>query len=317
MQTRLVLLLCSLLLCAAACAQTPAPKAPADPNDPANFVREGQRLTREGKYDEAVATLQKAIARDSNLRSAQAAMGTTLDLAGRYEEARIYLRKSIELATPEQKARALRDMAMSYAFEKNAKEAAKYEQQAIDGFLAKQPPDYLGAADVTNEMARLYIESGDLDNALKAYRSGWEAVLKTPDLKPEVKALWQFRWENAQARIAARRGNKAEAQQHVTAAKAAMDAMSEADKKAQQPYWPYLTGYVAFYLKDYKTAIADLAQGNQDDPFILVLEAQAHEKAGDKTKAEEFYKKVLTINAHNPTGAFSRPLAKQKLGIKG
>ncbi len=57
-----------------------------------------------------------------------------------------------------------------------------------------------------------------------------------------------------------------------------------------------------------------MEKGNQRDPFILVLQAQAHEKSGEKAKADELYRKVLEINANNPTGAFSRPLAKKKLG---
>jgi hypothetical protein len=45
----------------------------------------------------------------------------------------------------------------------------------------------------------------------------------------------------------------------------------------------------------------------------LSLSAQAYEKSGDKAQAIEYYKKVLTINLHNPSNAFARPLAKEKL----
>jgi hypothetical protein len=43
------------------------------------------------------------------------------------------------------------------------------------------------------------------------------------------------------------------------------------------------------------------------------LLAQAHEKSGDQAQAMEYYRKVLASNAHNPTNAFARPLAKKKL----
>ena len=49
------------------------------------------------------------------------------------------------------------------------------------------------------------------------------------------------------------------------------------------------------------------------DPFILSLLAQAYDKSGDKAKAVEYYQKILTLNMHNPSDAFSRPLAKEKL----
>jgi len=41
----------------------------------------------------------------------------------------------------------------------------------------------------------------------------------------------------------------------------------------------------------------------------------AYEKSGDQTRATEHYRKVLASNAHNPTNAFARPLAKKKLGM--
>ena len=125
------------------------------------------------------------------------------------------------------------------------------------------------------------------------------------------KNLWLFRWENAQARIAARRGQREDAQKHVSAAKVALDKANNPD---QARFYPYLTGYIAFYGGDYKTAIADLQQADQRDPFILSLLAQAYEKSGDQERAMDYYRKVLASNAHNPTNAFARPLAKKKLG---
>jgi tetratricopeptide (TPR) repeat protein len=76
---------------------------------------------------------------------------------------------------------------------------------------------------------------------------------------------------------------------------------------------PYLTGYVAYYGGDYKTAISDLQKANQEDPFILVLQAQAYEKMGDAAKAKEYYGKVMANNGHGPTNAFARPIARKKL----
>jgi Flp pilus assembly protein TadD len=78
-------------------------------------------------------------------------------------------------------------------------------------------------------------------------------------------------------------------------------------------FYPYLTGYVAFYTGDYKTAIADLQKADQHDPLILALLGEAYEKSGDAAQARDYYRKVLEINIHNPTSAFARPLARKKL----
>ena len=81
-------------------------------------------------------------------------------------------------------------------------------------------------------------------------------------------------------------------------------------------FYPYLAGYVALYGGDYKGAITNLQQADQKDPFVLGSLAQAYEKAGDKAKALDYYKQVLSINSHSPANAFVRPLAKEKLAAK-
>ena len=66
-------------------------------------------------------------------------------------------------------------------------------------------------------------------------------------------------------------------------------------------------------MQDYKTAIADLLKADQRDPLILALLGESYEKSGDRSQAMDYYRKVLASNAHNPTNAFARPLAKKKL----
>src|SRR5262249_48804209 len=146
--------------------------------------------------------------------------------------------------------------------------------------------------------------------AAKWYQTGHDAGLREPDIKPDRKDLWEFRLEHAQARLAARRGNQVEAQKHVDAAKIILDKGTNPNQK---PFFPYLTGYVAFYAGDYKNALTDLQQANQNDPFILSLIARCYEKIGDDAQARTYYEKILTFNTHNPPNAFARPLAQKKL----
>jgi tetratricopeptide (TPR) repeat protein len=284
-------------------------QAPSAPGGAAtDLVKQGEKLSAEGKQDEALALYKKALQQSPDLYEAHLDSGIALDLKGEYVVARGHFSKAIEIASPESKQQALRAMAVSYAFEGNAMQAAKYEQQVFDARLAK--PDFPGAASAANELARIYIECGDLDHAYQWYKLGHETVLRQPGISDADKNLWLFRWENAQARIAARRRQADEAREHVAAAKVALDNANNPD---QARFYPYLTGYVAFYEGDYKTAIADLQTADQSDPLILALLGEAYEKSGDKTRAKEYYMKVLASNAHNPTNAFARPLAKQKL----
>jgi tetratricopeptide (TPR) repeat protein len=304
--------LCGVIVAAltTAVGQQPAPAAQASNTQNAQeLVKQGQNLAKDGKPDEALALYQRAAELDPQLYDAQLFLGVALDLQGKYEEARRHLAKAIDLASEQQTVQALRVMAVSYVFERNTAKASVYEQRAFN--LQDKWKQYAEAAGTADELARIYLESGDYDKAWQWYRTGHETAMKAPNLTPAQKDLWQFRLEAAQARIAARRGQAQAAQQHLAACKALLD---KGGNPEQQQFYPYLAGYVALYSGDYPTAIKDLQQANQKDSFVLVLIAQAYDKSGDPAQAHEYYEKVLTINTHNPSNAFARPMAREKVG---
>jgi tetratricopeptide (TPR) repeat protein len=293
-----------LLLVAAAVAQLPE-------DDPGDFVRQGKILAQKGQQQEAQEMYRRALQLGPDSWQANDAMGVSLDLSGNYAEARKHFTRAIHSATGPNKIRALRDMAISYAFESNCGEAEVHAQQAYD--LALAAKDFYTAGEVANELGRICIEAGDLDKAQKWYRTGYETGLKQPDIKPDRRNLWAFRWEHAQARIAARRGNKEQAERHVGAAQ---QVLAAGDNAEQQQFMPYLAGYVEFYLGDYKLALDHLLKGNQNDPFILSMIARTYEKLGDRAKALDYFSRSLASQAHNPAVAFSRPLALRKLAAE-
>ena len=275
----------------------------------ADLTKQGRELQNQGKLDEAVDTFKKAMAVAPDYYSVYAALGAVLDVKGDYADARHHWQRAIEVANADQKTSALRQMAVSYAFERDAPAAEKYEREAAQSQLSDKK--YTEAAGTLNELARIELESGNLDKAYDAYKEGFGIASKVVT-KPEDIDLWNFRWEHAQARIEARRGNRTEAQKHVAAAKGVFD---KGTITGQANFVPYLTGYVAFYLGDYKAALADLQKADQKDPFILALLAQTYEKLNDKVQAKEYWTKVLGFYSHTPTNAFARPLARKALGM--
>ena len=273
------------------------------------FVKQGQQLIRDGKPEDALALYRQTLKSSPDSIPANIAAGSVLDLMGRGEEARQYFAKAIEVAdTTEGKASAKRAMAMSYAFEGNCSKTIEYEQQVFDFYGSVQ--NFFQQGEIANEAARVCIESGDLDAANKWYKTGHDVGLKEPDIKPARQDLWNFRWEHAQARVAARRGDQVEAQKHVVAAKAILDKGAIPE---QAVFFPYLKGYVAFYAGDYKAALEQLQQANQNDPFIQCMTGQTYEKLGEKDKAMEYYRKASMAGSHNPPAAYAVPFAKKKL----
>ena len=295
----LFLLFGSLASCAQASGQQQQPE----------FVKQGQQLIREGKPDDALTLYRKTLQTSPDSIPANVAAGSVLDLMGKGGEARTYFSKAIELAdTPEHKAAAQRAMAISYAFEGNCNKAIEYEQQVFDFYGGVK--NFFQQGEVADEAARGCLDSGDLDIAQKWYKIGHNMGLKELDIKPARQDLWNFRWEHAKARIAARRSDQAEAQRHVAAAKAMLDKGTIPE---QAQFFPYLKGYVAFYAGDYKAALEELNKANQNDPFIQCMMGQTYEKLGEKDKAMEHYRKASTASSHNPPAAYAVPFARKKL----
>jgi len=283
-------------------------QGPAQQQQP-EFIKQGQQLMHDGKLPEALALYRQTLQTSPDSVPANIAAGSVLDLMGKGEEARKYFSKAIEVSDmPEHKTGAQRAMAMSYAFEGNCDKTIEYEQQVFDYYGSVR--NFFQQGEIADEAARVCIDSGDLDAAQKWYKIGHETGLKEPDIKPARQDLWNFRWEHAQARIASRRGEQAEAQKHVAAAKAILDKSTNPE---QAVFFDYLKGYAAFYAEDYKTALDELSKANQNDPFIQCMMGQTYEKLGQKEKAVEFYRKASTASSHNPAAAYAIPFAKKKL----
>jgi Flp pilus assembly protein TadD len=287
-------------------AQQPAPSSDAG----ADLIRQAQQKMREGQEEEAVALARRAVAASPSSYQASNQLGALLDLAAQYKDARDAFAKAADLApTPENKARALRAIAISYGFERDCSGAAQYEEPLYRQYLDAR--DFYNAGEVANELARLCLDAGKTDEAERWYRAGTEAGLREPGITDERKDLWQYRLEHALARIAAKRGNKAEAERRILAAKALLD---RGNMPAQQKeYFPYLVGYVALAGGDYQRALTNLQQANQNDVYVLGLIAQTYERLDQHDQAVEYYRKVMASTIHNPTAAASRPLARQKL----
>ena len=282
-------------------------------------LRAAQEAMRAGKNDEALAAVRREVA--ANPTSAAAA--NFLDTLGATAEARVVFQRRIETATEAAaKAAAQRALAMSYAFDGDWANTVKYEEQVIAYWVTREAADPQNAfyqqGEMANEAARVCIDAGALDAAEKWYRKGTELGLKEPEPKTHPASLWEYRLAHALGRLAARRGDKAEAQKQIAVARKIL-AGDPKMAEAQERYLPYLVGYVALYTGDLKTAETELTksvemQGNQNDPFMKCLLGMTYEKLGQADKAKVLYQKAYEqATAHNPPAAFSRPFARNKL----
>ena len=246
-----------------------------------------------------------------------------LDRDGRGAEARVIWQQLIDQA-PDPAARAAmqRRMAMSWGFEANCANAVKYEELVIAYWVTREQEEPQNAfyqqGEMANEAARVCIDAGDLATAERMYLRGAELGNREPEPRTHPRSLWDFRTAHARARLAALRGNRAEAEKQVALARTILDG-DTAMARPQERFFPYLVGFVALHTGDLPRAEAELTralamQGNGNDPFQNYLLALTWEKQGHGAKAREQYQKAYdAATAHNPPAAFTRPAARKKL----
>jgi tetratricopeptide (TPR) repeat protein len=263
----------------------------------------------DGKRSEAAAIYREVLAESPANFAAHLGLGRILIVDGRIAEGRQHLDQALAAASDNQRNPALSTLAISYVFEGNGAAAAKFYQQVFDSQLkagAMSP-----AANTANALARALLETGDLDNAEKWYRTGYETAAKIENVPPEETDIWEMRWRHAQGRIAARRKQFDAARSHLAAVEALVAKGTLPD--GQQSFAPQLAGYVAFYQGNFDEAIAALAKADQQDPFVLGLLAQAHEQKKEMATAKELYARVLAQPGFSLQLALARPLAARRL----
>jgi tetratricopeptide (TPR) repeat protein len=246
-----------------------------------------------------------------------------LDLEGATAQARVIFQALIDSALdPAARAAAQRAMAMSYAFDGDCTNTVKYEEMVIAYWATRETADPQNAfyqeGEMANEAARVCIDAGDLATAEQWYRRGYDLGVKEPAPPTHPRSLWAYRLAHALGRVAARRGDTAEARRRIADARRILDGDS-AMASQQERFFPYLVGYVALYTNDLATAEAQLRKAvdtSQRDPFMRCLLAQTLERLGRQAEANAAYRQAYDLAVgHNPPAALVRPFVRRKLGL--
>ena len=250
-------------------------------------------------------------------------LANSLDIEGKTSDARRIFSALITSA-PDAAAKvaAQRSMVISYAFDGDCGNAGKFADQAIAYYKTREQADPQNAfntqGEIANEAARACIDAGNADVALTYYMLGTKLANGEPEPRTHPKSLWSFRAHHAMGRVAARKGNRAEALQHIEMARTSL-AGDTAMARSQRRFLPYLEGYVDLYTNELAGAKKHLTEtlalaGNERDPFFIYLLAMTHEKMGQAAAAKEGYQKAYDLSTgHTLPSAFVRPNAKKRL----
>jgi tetratricopeptide (TPR) repeat protein len=180
---------------------------------------------------------------------------------------------------------------------------AEYKANGLD----QQFPEVF----IWNAMARINLENGRLEEAMKAYEKGYESIPGST-LDDIQKRTWLGRLHHGKARTLARMGKHEQAWTEVERIKKMIE---DGGKEAEQ-YWPayhYVAGYAKLEAGDFSKAAEHLEQADKNDPFHTLLLARAHEKLGHKDKAKEAYKRILDSQQAGIERALAYPEAKKRM----
>jgi tetratricopeptide (TPR) repeat protein len=164
---------------------------------------------------------------------------------------------------------------------------------------------------IWNSIARINLENGRLEPAMKAYEKGYESVPGS-SLADDQKQVWLGRLHHGRCRVLARMGRHEEAWKEALSLKKMIDDGGEAGKQ-YVPAWHYLAGYLELEKGDAKAAVEDLKQANPVDPFHQLLLARAYEKTGQHDEARRVFQKVVDSRQNGLERALAYPEARRKL----
>jgi tetratricopeptide (TPR) repeat protein len=273
----------------------------------------GQVLTAEGRVAEARAAYEKAIALDPVTPRAYTFLGNLLILEGKYPEARKAFADALTRIPEGVPPAGVRyPVAFTYLYEGQPGKAIETLQGFVAEYNKAGQPFGIPEVFIWNSIARINLENGHFEAALKAYQKGYESVPGS-GLDDEQKQIWLGRLHHGQARTWARMGKYDAAWKEADTVKQMIADGGERGKQFE-PAYHYLAGYIKLVQGDSAAAIEHLTQAQpEQDPFRALLLARAYEKAGDKANAKKTYELVVKDSSISIERALSYNEAKKKL----
>ncbi len=275
------------------------------------YVILGQLENGDGRGDKALVAFQRARELGPSPR-VNAFIANDDLLKGQYGKARASL-EAVEKSLPKGSVPfAVRfGITFSHIYEGNTDAALKSLETYLAEYKANGLDQQFPEVFVWNAMARINLESGRLEEALKDYEKGYQSVPGS-SIPEDQKQTWLGRLHHGKARTLARMGKHEEAWAEVETVRKMIIQGGDAGRQ----YWPayhYVAGYAKLEAGDYAAALEHLLQADPKNPFDLVLLARAYEKVGRTKEAKETYQKVLDSQWAGIERPLAFPEAKRKV----
>jgi tetratricopeptide (TPR) repeat protein len=264
------------------------------PDDPNPYDSYAELLMKMGRYDESIENYKKALEFNANFVASHIGIASDLNFKGKHEEARKQLQKLYDIARNDGERRAAHfAMTVSYVDQGDMKKAL--EEQDEQYALAEKINDASAMSGDLVTMGDILRQSGKYDQAQAKYQKAVE-VMEASNLSEEVKDQTRRGFLFNSSRVAL--GKK-----DFAAAKAKAEEYRKQVEVIGNPFQirlaHQLLGMIALEEKDYDTALQELGQANQQNPYNFYRMARAYQGKGDQEKAKEFFLKAANFNALN------------------
>ncbi|MFC1525387.1 tetratricopeptide repeat protein [Candidatus Latescibacterota bacterium] len=264
------------------------------PDDPNPYDSYAELLMKMGRYEESIATYQKALLVDPRFVASHVGIATNHNYLGQYAAARRQLRLLEKGARTDGERRvAIQATAISCMDEGDVGAAMASLSRQYQVAEANDDPGAM-AADL-GLMGDILLDEGAVSAARILYEKAHDLV-QSSGLSDEVKANNVRNYLYDMTRIAAATGDLETARAHA-------DEYSRQAREMQNGFLMRLghelKGIVALAAGDADEALQELALASQQDPYNLYRTGQAHLLKGEKREARQWLERTAGFNALN------------------
>jgi tetratricopeptide (TPR) repeat protein len=287
------------------------------PEDRMVYMMLGNVQRRKGYFTEAIAAFEAANKIDPSLPRATSFIGDCYLLQDKYDKARTNYKQVVAKVDPDASPFGpFFGQIWADLYEGKPDNALKTLDEYMDRYNRNGAAQGFPPVWIWNHKARINLEFGRLNEALRCYEIGYKSVPPAPTSAVDSvqKIVWLGRMHHGRARTLAQMGKYDEAWKIAEEVK----KMIENGGKEGERYWPayhYLAGYIMLEKGDYQAAIEHLKQTDLTDPFHKLLLVRAYLKTGDKAQAVKLSEEIVKFTTNNIERALSYPEAKKIIAM--
>lgn len=262
------------------------------PNDPNPYDSYAELLLKMGRFDESITQYRKALAIDANFINSHQGIGAALMYQGKPDEAAAEIQKITDKARSDAERRTALFGLMIVDLDSGKMDKAIQEVDKQYA-LGEKTNDVAGMTGDLQLKGNILLEMGKPDEA----KAQFERIVKMTDessLSQEIKDNTKLFHHFNLTKVAI-------AKKDLTTAKTEAEAFRKGTESLKNPFQTKqvheLLGMIALEAKDFDTAIAELSQANQQNPYDLYRLCQAYQGKGDAGKAKENCTRAATFNS--------------------